>query len=375
MSLEFYVEKFQSLRTDSQQGRNRPHKVCLLLAVMDLIEAGHIHENKIYFNQHLKKRFTEIFEPLQGGNDKNTPENPFFHLKSEGFWHLVPNEGCHVEDLKGYSNKGVSHVYLDAELYDFLKSPIVRGDLKAALTQNLTNLPELYVKWAIGLGKSEKTVKNYLSALRGSISNWMMEAHFIEQPLTDIRSFHEYKIRTSKVDTIQEFKDHNKRGKGMYSAAIKSYGTFLADVGQVDIRADVQTILDDRKLTSTEKSIMVNTRMGQGRFRKDLVKQWGGCALTGYQQPQMLVASHIKPWRESNNTERLDSYNGLLLLANIDKAFDLGFISFKNDGKILISQALESPEVLGIHEEMSFNIHQKHTPYLDFHRSVLFAGV
>ena len=51
----------------------------------------------------------------------------------------------------------------------------------------------------------------------------------------------------------------------------------------------------------------------------------------------MLLASHIKPWRDSNHQERLDKFNGLLLLANLDKAFDLGFISFDDSGKVPIS--------------------------------------
>ena len=62
----------------------------------------------------------------------------------------------------------------------------------------------------------------------------------------------------------------------------------------------------------------------------------------------MLVASHIKPWRDSNNQERLDKFNGLLLLANLDKAFDLGFISFADTGLVMISCQLEAPEVLGL---------------------------
>lgn len=64
----------------------------------------------------------------------------------------------------------------------------------------------------------------------------------------------------------------------------------------------------------------------------------------------MLVASHIKPWRDSNNQERLDKFNGLLLLANLDKAFDLGFILFTDTGLVMISSQLEEPQFLGRYE-------------------------
>ena len=142
---------------------------------------------------------------------------------------------------------------------------------------------------------------------------------------------------------MDEFKIRDSRGKGMYSAALNHYHQFLADLSQVDVNADVRGVLSDKKLTETEKTILVNTRMGQGQFRSKLVDMWGGCAVTGYRNTQLLVASHIKPWRNSNNEERLDKFNGLLLVANLDKAFDLGFISFDDGGKVMISKYLERP--------------------------------
>ena len=161
----------------------------------------------------------------------------------------------------------------------------------------------------------------------------------------------------------------------MYSAAINSYQRFLADLSQIDIKADVQQVLQDKTLSETEKSILVNTRMGQGAFRSQLINMWRGCAVTGYKNTQMLVASHIKPWRYSNNQERLDRFNGILLLANLDKAFDLGFISFDDtSGLIRISQKLEVPKVLGIREGMTFAVQKEHKRYLDYHQRVVFRG-
>lgn len=99
---------------------------------------------------------------------------------------------------------------------------------------------------------------------------------------------------------------------------------------------------------------------------------WHGCAITGYKNTHMLVASHIKPWRNSSNQERLDKFNGLLLLANLDKAFDLGFVSFADTGRVMISSQLEAPEVLGVQEGMAFSIQHEHKVYLDYHREVLY---
>jgi hypothetical protein len=51
----------------------------------------------------------------------------------------------------------------------------------------------------------------------------------------------------------------------------------------------------------------------------------------------LLRASHIKPWAKSSNPDRLNPANGILLTAHIDALFDCGFISFADDGTMLVS--------------------------------------
>ncbi|WP_105901906.1 HNH endonuclease [Vibrio gangliei] len=374
MSHSYYLNKFHNLNMNSSGGRKSPHKVCMLLAVMDLIQAGHISENKIEFNSALKDRFTHYFDTLAHTSDKNTPANPYFYLRSEGFWHLAYNLGFDEANTKGYSAKAISHAYLDDELFDYMKSFIVSNELKDALISNLSDTEGLFYQWLLDIGKSEKTAKNYLGAIRGSISTWMIDAGMISEPLTGISSYQQFVDYEEKAKNLSEFKIRDSKGNGMYSAALKHYHQFLADLTQIDVNADIRQVMTDKKLTETEKTILVNTRVGQGHFRTKLIEMWQGCAVTGYKNTQMLLASHIKPWRDSNNEERLDRYNGLLLLANLDKAFDLGFISFDDSGKVMISKYLEKPEVLGLDESMSFVVSPEHKPYLGFHRGVLFKG-
>ncbi|WP_428773132.1 HNH endonuclease [Vibrio sp.] len=375
MSLEYYLDRFQNLKMNSSGGKKSPHKVCMLMAVMDLIQAGHIVSNQIKFNQVLKERFTHHFDNFAQGNDKNTPENPFFHLRSEGFWHLSYNDGYEEKNTSRYSPKAIAYAYLDDELFDYMKSYIVSNELKQALVSNLSDLATLYYQWLFDIGKSEKTAANYLGAIRGSISNWLMEAGEIDQPLTELSCYRKFVGYEEKARKLEQFQVRDSRGKGMYSAALSHYHKFLADLSQVDVNADIKQVMADKTLTETEKTIMVNTRMGQGIFRTQLIQLWGRCAVTGYRNTQLLLASHIKPWRASNNQERLDKFNGLLLLANLDKAFDLGFISFDDSGKVLISSHLEAPEVLGLSDDMAFNILPEHKPYLGYHRGELFKGL
>lgn len=130
-------------------------------------------------------------------------------------------------------------------------------------------------------------------------------------------------------------------------------------------------------LSQTEKEAIIKARIGQGRFREDLENFWQSqCAVTGLGIRPLLRASHIKPWRDSNNHERLDANNGLLLVATLDAAFDAGLISFEDDGTMLFSNKLgPSPKtILGIinftHLRIVPNLNQK--KYLHHHRVNVF---
>jgi predicted restriction endonuclease len=90
---------------------------------------------------------------------------------------------------------------------------------------------------------------------------------------------------------------------------------------------------------------LILARRGQGQFKQNVARFEARCRLTGVTNPTHLVASHIKPWRESDNAERLTGTNGLLLTPSIDHLFDRGFISFDDDGVALVSPVAD-PESL-----------------------------
>lgn len=108
---------------------------------------------------------------------------------------------------------------------------------------------------------------------------------------------------------------------------------------------DVQAILRSPILSETEKQQLVQARRGQGKFRAAVLAIEPRCRVTGVAVPELLRASHIKPWRDSDNRERLDGNNGLMLAPHVDVLFDRGFISFSDDGKVLVSSRL-TPEIL-----------------------------
>jgi HNH endonuclease len=92
---------------------------------------------------------------------------------------------------------------------------------------------------------------------------------------------------------------------------------------------------------TTEAERLVIQRIGQDVFRNALMDYWGGrCPLTGITDPALLRASHIIPWSDCDDAQRLDVHNGLLLSALWDAAFDCGLVSFADSGSVLASSKL-----------------------------------
>lgn len=129
------------------------------------------------------------------------------------------------------------------------------------------------------------------------------------------------------------------------------------------------------KISHTEKEYLIEIRTKQGEFRSKILEFWNGeCALTGLSNPLLLRASHIKPWAESNNEERLDVYNGFLLNVMADAAFDRGLISFDDDGMIIFSDAFDSKsrKLSNISKSACIKIDKGHRGYLEYHRKFVF---
>lgn len=179
-------------------------------------------------------------------------------------------------------------------------------------------------------------------------------------------------VEKIKIDyfNIDEYYQKNKRGQNMYNSALNRYIEFLED--EKNLVTDIEEIVGIKLFTNTESMNLVKCRLGQGTFREALIDYWKGCSVTSFKNLGLLIASHIKPWNVSSNEERIDLYNGLLLIPNLDKLFDKGYISFDNNGKILISSLLNDYESLGINLEMKIEIIDKHKVYLEYHRNNIF---
>lgn len=126
-------------------------------------------------------------------------------------------------------------------------------------------------------------------------------------------------------------------------------------------------------LGRTEVERLVRQRVGQQKFRESMLNYWGGaCAVTGLALPEILRASHAKPWSECvSDAERLDVFNGFLLVPNLDALFDRFLISFNDVGTLLISTSLSINEQnrLNLQSKMELRwLNDAHRVYLKWHR-------
>lgn len=138
-----------------------------------------------------------------------------------------------------------------------------------------------------------------------------------------------------------------------------------------------RNIENDTSIPETEKMSLVLSRRGQGRFKENVRKLEKMCRITKVDKIEHLVASHCKPWRDSSNEERLDGENGLLLTPTIDHLFDRGFISFENNGDLIVSPVANKPSLvkMGVAVDEKINVgefSEGQRNYLDFHRSDVF---
>lgn len=155
---------------------------------------------------------------------------------------------------------------------------------------------------------------------------------------------------------------------GDIAVALRRYAAFRAQQAPPPVLADVPP-----PDIVTDAVALVRQRRAQAAFRAELMSFWQGrCPMTGVTNPSLLVASHIKPWRDSDDRERIDPFNGLLLATPVDAVFDRLLITFDANGTVLVAVRLTAAE------RSAFAIatlparlllHQRHLHYMCHHRA------
>lgn len=231
-----------------------------------------------------------------------------------------------------------------------------------------------FYNWMIYKGLSKSSARSYDGALRGALSEWAMDSGLIAGPLIALTSSSAFAALAPSIQKLPVFKERNARGHHMYSASLSQFAAYLASNGSYDVQSDLEQIISDPTTTMTEKTALIKCRIGQGTFRDKVLLHWTGCAVTGFSDTNLLVASHIKPWKKSTNSERMDQWNGLLLSPNLDKAFDKGFITFEAGGSIRLSPLLTEADKLGITPSIKIALKPEHEKYMAHHRAEEFKS-
>ncbi len=224
---------------------------------------------------------------------------------------------------------------------------------------------------------SERSIEHYDSGLK-AVSKEMMSEGVINKPLQDMELF-ELDLAIELILRNDFFESKDKIGKRMYRNALKHFRLFVSTLSekQKSEEREINKIEEDKTLSKTEKEATVKARIGQGLYREKLLKKYSdGCIITHINIPEVLIASHIKPWSVSNNSERTNGDNGFLLSATYDRLFDRGLISFENTGEIILSTMItsENAERLELDKGRTYDI--KFSPgmkdFLAYHRDVIF---
>lgn len=163
-----------------------------------------------------------------------------------------------------------------------------------------------------------------------------------------------------------------------WPAIVHRFTEISTDEGAALEEADLSIearIKNRTDLTETERLQLVHSRRGHGTYRRNLENFEKCCRITGVSNLDHLRASHIKPWRISTTFEKLDGNNGLLLSPHVDHLFDRGYISFSDEGKILVSDFADQDTIEKWGIDLTATVgsfRSEQLPYLAFHRESIF---
>lgn len=163
--------------------------------------------------------------------------------------------------------------------------------------------------------------------------------------------------------------------RGMPVAAVEPASAAAASAAdreqcELDIEEVQRSVINP-----TERSRLVSARLGQGRFREEVLARWGNaCAVTGCSTLAAIRGSHCKPWRSSSDRERLDPANGLPLVATLDALFDAGLITFGEDGWLLVSRLVDDSTLSLQGLRLRRPLDPEERSYLAYHRGELFIA-
>jgi len=189
-------------------------------------------------------------------------------------------------------------------------------------------------------------------------------------------------------DKYAPIQSNGNGNQGCYLASISTelaevlFKLSNADIGQYVVdnlwqeeELAIQEIEQDTSIDQATKKQLVDSRRGQGKYRRNLALFEKKCRVTGITDKRFLIASHSKPWCKSDNNEKLDGNNGFFFSPHVDKLYDNGWMTFKENGDAVfadntIVDALNQWNITFPINIGKLNFEQK--SYLAYHREYVF---
>ncbi len=281
-ALSYYIHCFGKLRRDNKNG-GAPHKPVLLLSIIELYSKGVIKDNRVYITPEIVSSFKSIWSRLVVSNHHMIFALPFYHLRSEPFWSLIPNAGSEkwVEaksSMRSFANlsAAIDHAKIDAPLFQLLQQPETREILRMTL----------------------------------------------------LDSYFPHANRTVEYDSFDDLSDYQNQ---MLEEDPGEYRTRILKLKEIVDR------------NTFEEEVFVRS----GIFKREISKIYNNtCAISELRidatiNVSMIDACHIVPFSESYDDTVT---NGLALSPTLHRAFDRGLISISNDYKVLVSKNFREPK-------------------------------
>lgn len=239
-----------------------------------------------------------------------------------------------------------------------------------------------------GVGVCKEEYKEFENPLTQHKNDWINEGWLIKVDFEELDNKPSIKSNLPSILPLLPKKCSPilQNGNAPQSGYLSSISGELADVFMKMIGNQYNSIVDTKiddgiqgriDIGYTVKQQLVNSRRGQGQFKSNVLSNEKCCRLTGISDIRFLVASHIKPWSKSTDEEKLDGCNGFLLSPNADRLFDRGFISFTDDGSIMVSSRIEKDLCMQMGIQIDKNVgkfNRKQMEYLDYHRKNVFIN-
>lgn len=229
------------------------------------------------------------------------------------------------------------------------------------------------------------------------VRNWSVYIDFRLRELRDLLSQIKGVLPNPKGSSLNHKFEHFKHYRNVVSKKTgeardeyEGWGFCYIDKAAFEAFVNICTVFQKSGLLAAEEAVVAyelkaapktgkatvsESRVGQQKFKQDLLKYWKTCAVTDCSLISVLKASHIKSWTESTPVEKLDPFNGLLLSPNLDCLFDSGLISFDKDGVIMISSMLKASDSTSLGVSGVMTLRKKngaHEKYLEYHRNSTF---